>query len=171
MSDTQKLEQELHELALQVAALLEARDQKVAFAESCTGGKMAAAMTGVPGISSFFCGSAVTYREATKTSWLSIDEGDLKEHTAESEFITASMAKEVLRKTPEANLAVAITGHLGPGVDQEIDGVVFVAVAGRSNDKLFLKDQGKLQSDNRLQRQTEAACFGLRTLIVAIEAN
>ena len=92
MSELLDLENTLEDLARQVAARLEEQNKRVVFAESCTGGKMAAAMTTVPGISSWFCGSAVTYREATKTQWLSVAESDLAQHTAESEFTTIKLS-------------------------------------------------------------------------------
>ena len=111
MSELLDLENTLEDLARQVAARLEEQNKRVVFAESCTGGKMAAAMTTVPGISSWFCGSAVTYREATKTQWLSVAESDLAQHTAESEFTTVKMAQGVLEKTPEADYCVATVSY------------------------------------------------------------
>lgn len=168
MSEALKLEAKLDDLAQQVATRLSELNKRVVFAESCTGGKMAAAMTTVPGISAFFCGSAVTYREATKTQWLSIAESDLAEHTAESEFTTVKMAQGVFEKTPEADFCVAITGHLGPGVDSNIDGIVYAAVGRRHPEPLgFIVGESKLKSSSRKTRQTEAACFALDLLLQA----
>lgn len=167
MSTLDEFESQLNEVAKKVAATLKDRDKKVVFAESCTGGKMAAAMTTIPGISGHFCGSAVTYREATKTEWLSISQSALEEHTAESEHTTIEMAKRVLLQTPEADFSVAVTGHLGPGVVEEIDGVVHVAVAERTSSKPAISStQRKLTSSNRRQRQTEAATLALHSLLV-----
>ena len=169
MSENLKLEATLEDLAQQVANRLSELNKRVVFAESCTGGKMAAAMTTVPGISAFFCGSAVTYRETTKTQWLSVAESDLAEHTAESEFTTVKMAQGVFQKTPEADFCIAITGHLGPGVDLDIDDIVHVAV-GRKHPEPpgFIVGESQLKSSSRKTRQTEAACFALELLLQAI---
>ncbi|QEG20656.1 CinA family protein [Mariniblastus fucicola] len=169
MLDGQDLNSRLEELAVRVATVLKERGQKIVFAESCTGGKMAAAMTTVPGISASFCGSAVTYREATKTEWLSVAESDLAEHTAESEFTTRKMAQSVLEKTPEADFSVAITGHLGPGVEAAIDGRIFVVLSKRADGSfVFNAAEFRLGGGDRKQRQTEAACFALQHFMDAI---
>ena len=168
MSELLDLENTLEDLARQVAARLEEQNKRVVFAESCTGGKMAAAMTTVPGISSWFCGSAVTYREATKTQWLSVAESDLAQHTAESEFTTVKMAQGVLEKTPEADYCVAITGHLGPGVDSAIDGKIYAAAGQRHPEPFgFIPGQVQLKSSSRKARQSEAACFALELFLKA----
>lgn len=168
MSELSELEDRLEDLARQVAARLEEQNKKIVFAESCTGGKMAAAMTTVPGISSWFCGSAVTYRETTKTQWLSVSASELAQHTAESEFTTVKMAQGVLEKTPEADYCVAITGHLGPGVDSTIDGKVYAA-AGRRHPEPpgFVLGELQLESSSRKTRQTEATCFALELFLQA----
>jgi nicotinamide mononucleotide (NMN) deamidase PncC len=43
------------------------------------------------------------------------------------------MAENVLSKTPEADIAAAITGHLGPNAPETQDGLVFIAVSKRQN--------------------------------------
>lgn len=158
MSSNEDLEMRLRQLAKLITEKLRSESQKCVFAESCTGGKMAAAMTAVAGISNHFCGSAVTYREATKSQWLQVDPETIETHTAESQQVTTEMAKGVLRNTEEASVAVAITGHLGPGAPDPIDGIVFVSVAGVNEIRCR---QFKLQSSDRCSRQTEAACLAL----------
>ena len=166
-------EQKLDSIAADIARVLQAENRKCVFAESCTGGKMAAAMTTVPGISQFFCGSAVTYREDTKTQWLSVSESELAEHTAVSRFTTTKMAKSVLKKTPEADFAVAITGHLGPGVDEEIDGMIFIAVVGQSEPTMTepTMTDARLQSPDRKSRQAEAAFVALNVFLSSISSD
>lgn len=168
MSKMTETENKLETLAHEITTALTQRDLKVVFAESCTGGKMASAMTLVPGVSACFCGSAVTYREATKTQWLSIGPTDLQKHTAESEFTTKAMATGVLQTTPEADIAVAITGHFGPGVDSILDGKIFVAI-GQRNPTELASHAFKLESLDRKHRQTEAACLALNQLLNAIK--
>ena len=97
-----------------------------------------------------------------------MDESDLEQHTAESEFITVKMAQGVLEETPEAEYCVAITGHLGPGVDPAIDGKVFAAAGRRNPEPLgFVLGELQLESSSRKTRQTEAACFALELFLQA----
>jgi nicotinamide-nucleotide amidase len=140
--------------------------QRLVFAESCTGGMAAALMTQVPGISKYFCGSAVTYRAATKTAWLGVPHNIIEVHTAESQQTTDAMAIQVLNKTPEATIACAITGHLGPGTSADVDGTVFVSIAVRSSDtcKTIADAQFELKTITRQERQLEAAECLLKTL-------
>lgn len=158
-NELEKLERKLHECAQQTVQLIDAREIKFVFAESCTGGKMAAAMTAIPGVSAWFCGSAVTYREDTKTQWLDVDPEQLAAHSAESKFATQSMAAGVLSATPEAFASIAITGHLGPNVDTEIDGIIFVAFKNRDNVETCFSHQ--LSTCTRKSRQTEAAYIAI----------
>ena len=147
-----------HEAAAELAAQLAARQQKIVFAESCTAGMAAALLGGCPGISDWLCGSAVTYREATKTKWLDIDSGLLKQYSAESAEATRQMAAAVLQKTPEASLAAAITGHLGPQAPPAIDGKIFMAIAIRKHDRIDVRQrEQKLEQAERRARQLEAA--------------
>ena len=60
----------LHAAAGRLASLLKVLDVRVAFAESCTAGLVAASLARTPGISQWLCGSAVVYRDATKAAWL-----------------------------------------------------------------------------------------------------
>jgi PncC family amidohydrolase len=148
-------------------ALAQART-RIVFAESCTAGLVAASLAGVPGISAWLCGSAVTYQEKTKSDWLGVTPADLETFTAVSEQVTASMAIGVLAKTTAADLAVAVTGHLGPGAPQSLDGVIFIAAAHRrvpgtrvpaGTDKpgqSIARWRFELASNSRVDRQVEA---------------
>ena len=136
---------------------------KIVFAESCTGGLVSATLTRIPGVSSWLCGSAVTYQEETKQAWLNVSAEDLGRFTAVSEQVTRAMAREVLAKTPQADLAVAVTGHLGPDAPPEIDGVVFVASCSRiPNESQTIAKQLRLTSLDRGSRQIEATDAVLR---------
>ena len=147
-----------HNAAAALAKQLAANQQKIVFAESCTAGMVAALLGSCPGISAWLCGSAVTYRETTKTQWLDIDPALLKQFTAESAETTCQMAKSVLQKTPEANLAAAITGHLGPQAPPEIDGKIFMALAIRNQDTIDISQlEYQLEQTDRRARQLEAA--------------
>jgi nicotinamide-nucleotide amidase len=124
----------LDSIVLEVAEFLRLTQTRIVLAESCTGGLVAATLARVPGISEFLCGSAVVYRLDTKTSWLGVPESLLRDPGPVSEPVARAMAIGVLQRTPEASLAAAITGHLGPQAPVDQDGLIVVAVARRLSD-------------------------------------
>ena len=117
--------------ARRVADLLKQRQLKVVFAESCTGGLVSGALTQIPGISQYHCGAMVVYRSETKAAWLGVPQQDLKRFGPVSRRVVIRMAEEVLRRTPEADLSLAVTGHLGPQAPKRLDGVVYFEIALR----------------------------------------
>ena len=143
---------------------------RVALAESCTGGLVAASLAAFPGVSNWLCGSAVTYRERTKSDWLAVGPDILQQHTAVSRETTEAMAAGVFQLTAEANLAAAVTGHLGPDAPSELDGVVFVTVLGpspRGPDMAVpepVTTRLILQTQDRRARQTEASTHVLHRI-------
>lgn len=112
-------------------ALLKARGETVTFAESCTGGLLAARLVSVPGASEVFLESHVTYADAVKARVLGVARGALEAYTAVSAPVARQMA-EGARRISGADWAVATTGYAGPdgGADGTPAGTVFVAVAG-----------------------------------------
>lgn len=160
---------ELSEIAAEVARLLGKSNRKVVFAESCTAGRIAATLGSVPGISRFLCGSAVVYREQTKTAWLDVDPKTLAEHSAVSEQATRQITQGVLEKTPEADISLGITGHLGPDAGEN-DGLVFLEIRGRGNVHVESICQ-QLQSQDREGRQAEATALALALLQAWLTRN
>jgi len=137
--------------AEEVKEALTLRDRKLVLTESCTGGLVATLLTSLPGISDYFCGSAVVYRWDTKMKWLGVQAETLAQYTDVSRETAREMALGVLRQTPEANLSAAITGHLGPNAPQAQDGLVCIAVARRVSTDLSVPPElvsvEALQSD------------------------
>ncbi len=127
----QILQDDLCEEAARLARRLKGRKCKIVFAESCTGGLVAATLVQVPGISDYLCGSSVVYREATKTEWLGIAPRTLQRHSAVSPETTIELAEQVLKRTPEADLSAAVTGYLAPAEPPEKQGLIYVAAAWR----------------------------------------
>ena len=151
---------ELSRVAERLVERLRETNSRIVLAESCTGGLAAAAITAIPGVSSYFCGSAVTYRETTKDEWLGISRETISARSAESAEVTQLMAVAVLDRTTEADFAGAITGHLGPESPTEKDGVVFLAIATRNSSgevSCTFEEECRLISASRASRQTEAA--------------
>ncbi len=151
-------------IAAEIHAALEQTAAKCAFAESCTGGMVVASLAGVAGISAFLCGSQVTYREDSKSSWLGVDPALIARHSAESAQVTAAMAEGLLEKTPEADIVAAVTGHLGPDAPKEKDAKVFIAIAVRRTGETF-SSAVQLESTQRAQRQIEASAAVLNALL------
>ena len=158
------------EEARALAATLQRKDARVVLAESCTAGLVSAALARVPGISQWHCGSAVTYREATKTAWLDVSAATLEQFTAVSEPVARQMARGVLASTPEATFSAAITGHLGPDAPAKLDGVVYISVATRRGARAQITGvwRHKLKSASRYRRQQEAAALVLRRLATEV---
>ena len=103
----------LHEAEV-LLALLRARGQRVATAESCTGGLIAAALTAVAGSSDVVDRGFVTYSNAAKTEMLGVDPALIALHGAVSEAVARAMAEGAIARSP-VELAVAVTGVAGPG--------------------------------------------------------
>ena len=154
-----------------LAEVLLKKQIRVVFAESCTAGLVSAKLAMTPRISDYHCGSAVTYREQTKQDWLDVSAADLAEFSAVSEPVALQMAYGVLNRTPEAEWSAAITGHLGPNAPDGFDGLVFVAVAKRTESGIvnFHADRHILKTVERVARQEEAAALVLNTLKTAVE--
>lgn len=112
-----------------LALLLQTYNCRIVFAESCTGGLVAASLARVPGISAWHCGSLVTYRNGSKEKWLGIPAAILENPGPVSEIVARQMAEHALQRTPEAKLAAAVTGHLGPGAPAALDGVAYIGIA------------------------------------------
>lgn len=122
-------------------------------AESCTGGMIGETVTSIPGSSSFFVGSAVTYSNEAKMRLLEVPFGILMQYGAVSEQTAACMAKGA-RKLFSADIAVAVTGIAGPGgaTDTKPVGLVYIAVYDGKD--LKVKENHFKGSREDVRRQT-----------------
>jgi len=100
-------------LAAQVGALLKSHGLMLATAESCTGGGVAQAITGVAGSSAWFERGFVTYSNLSKQQMLGVRESTLKQHGAVSEMTVREMAEGALQHS-SAQAALAVSGIAGP---------------------------------------------------------
>lgn len=130
---------------------------RIVFAESCTGGLVSASMATIPGVSQYLCGSAVTYRDEVKVQWLGVQQKSIDENTSVSEQVAREMAIGILQRTEQADIAAAITGHLGPNAPEGLDGVVFIAISRYLSEKLSVRTfRIQLEQADRGDRQREA---------------
>ena len=106
-------QEQLETLATEVGALLLANGQRLATAESCTGGWVAQCLTAVAGSSAWFERGFVTYSNEAKNEMLGVGHDTLDSQGAVSEATAAAMAAGALRHS-HADWALAITGIAGP---------------------------------------------------------
>ncbi len=126
------LDREMTEAAHALLDLCRPRLLKLATAESCTGGLLAAVLTDIPGSSDVFDRGFVTYTNDAKREVLDVPADILQRHGAVSRETAAAMVKGALAHAP-ADLAVSITGIAGPGggTAKKPVGLVYFAAAAR----------------------------------------
>jgi nicotinamide-nucleotide amidase len=90
------------------------RGWRLATAESCTGGLVAAALTAIGGSSNVVERGFVTYSNEAKTELLGVPPETIAAHGAVSAETAAAMAEGAVARAP-ADLAVSVTGVAGPG--------------------------------------------------------
>ena len=117
------------DLLTRVHLLLRAAGNTIATAESLTGGRLAVALTDMPGASETYLGGVVAYATELKASVLDVDERILEEHGVVSPECAKAMASGV-RALTGATFGLATTGVAGP-TEQEgkPPGTVFVGIA------------------------------------------
>ena len=143
-----------------LAQALRERGMRLATAESCTGGLIAAACTAVAGSSDWFERGFVTYSNAAKTEMIGVDPALIAAHGAVSEEVALAMARGALAHS-QADLAVAVTGIAGPGgaTPGKPVGTVWVALARR----------GAPPQADLLQLQGERAAIRAQTVEYALQ--
>ena len=120
----------LSELAIRLQNACLAAGSTIALAESCTGGLVAAALTGIAGASGYFVGGVVSYSDEAKRDLLAVDAGVLEAHGAVSAQVARAMAIGA-RERFGSTLAASVTGISGPdgGSAAKPVGLTYVAVA------------------------------------------
>ena len=116
--------------AAECLALLRARGATLATAESLTGGRLAAAVTAVPGASVSYLGGFVTYATELKQSLLAVPAGLVEQYGVVSAECATAMATGC-REVTGATYALATTGVAGPDSQEgKPVGTVYVGLAG-----------------------------------------
>ena len=142
--------------------ILSKRNQTVSFAESCTGGRIAAAFTAVSGSSAILHGSCVTYANEIKEQWLGVPKVILETKGAVSkecvEYMLAGM-----EKMATSDYTLAVSGIAGPtgGTEFKPVGTVYIGLrtpAGKNEVHHCLFKGG------RHQVQEQATAFAIELL-------
>lgn len=128
------------DLLNEAAALLDrlrAQGLRLATAESCTGGLIAALFTEIAGSSDVVERGFVTYSNAAKTELLGVADDLLARHGAVSEPVARAMVQGALTHS-HADIAVSVTGVAGPGggTDTKPVGLVHIAALRKGGDML-----------------------------------
>jgi nicotinamide-nucleotide amidase len=148
-----------------VLSLARAQGLRLATAESCTGGMVAARLTDVPGSSASFVGGVVSYSDDVKRTELEVPAELLAAYGAVSEEVAAAMA-EGARRRLGAEVAVAVTGVAGPdgGTPEKPVGRVYLHAAGPDGSLARMLDLPGERAQVRV-RATVTALHMLRMLL------
>jgi len=129
----------------------------LAFAESCTGGRMAARITQISGASEYFLGSLVTYSNHLKQAALQVKGSTLKAHGAVSREAVIEMLQGTLALT-NADYAVAVSGVAGPtgGSEEKPVGTIWGAIGQKGGEIYVTKflSKGKEKRDIVIEYST-----------------
>jgi nicotinamide-nucleotide amidase len=153
---------ELLPIAEKIAAILTARKETIAVAESSTAGLISAALLAVPGASAYFLGGAVVYTRQSRRLLLDIPDAALAGMRPASEPYAALLARSV-RERFSATWSLAETGATGPTGNRYGDaaGHSCLAIAGPAERTITLETG----SADRLGNMRAFAARGLTLLL------
>jgi len=150
-------------LAAQVGGALKAHGLMLATAESCTGGGVAQAITGVAGSSAWFERGFVTYSNLAKQQMLDVSEATLGQHGAVSEAVVREMVAGALANSA-AQVALAVSGIAGPegGTPDKPVGTVWFAWGLKNG---VTQAQRRQINGNRAEVRAQAVHIALQGVI------
>ncbi|MCW2274347.1 nicotinamide-nucleotide amidohydrolase family protein [Rhodoblastus acidophilus] len=165
------MKRHLVEQSEKLLAAARERKLKLATAESCTGGLIAAALTEIPGSSDVFERGFVTYSNEAKIDLLGVAKELIARHGAVSEAAVEAMALGALENS-RAHLALAVSGIAGPegGSADKPVGTVFFALARDERPVKIVRKNFSPDLD-RSDIRAQAAAFGLDMLMEAVEPH
>ena len=168
------VQQKLDALANALFQVLELSGDGLVLAESCTAGLIAATLARVPGMSRRLAGSFVVYQIDSKVRWLAVPADIIQQYGVVSREVATSMAMQALVQTPHANIAMSITGHLGPDAPSELDGCAWVSIVRHGSEAVEMLLLLKSESDDnplqcRRDRQADAVQQALATLLAELK--
>jgi nicotinamide-nucleotide amidase len=167
MATSANLPTDVVEKARSVIESNRAAGRRIAVAESCTGGLVAAALTEIAGSSDVFEAGFVTYSNAAKISQLKVREDVIDTFGAVSVATAWAMARGALEASG-ADVAVAITGIAGPdggSPNKPVGTVVFARAERDGNPAQLFADQKLFEDRGRSDVRLQATLCALDLLI------
>lgn len=161
-------DQSIPALVGQLATLLPSRAQRLATAESCTGGMVSAACTDIAGSSSWFERGFVTYSNEAKHECLGVDADLIEAEGAVSAPVVEAMLEGALAHSP-AEWAIAVSGVAGPdgGSADKPVGTVYIGWMRRGEEAEVVRYQFEGERMDIRRSSVVAALVGLRERVDA----
>ncbi len=144
---------------------LDQNEKTITFAESCTGGLIAASFTAQSGTSRILMGSSITYSNEIKNSWLGVEEELFEKYGAVSEECVAQMLEGAV-SIAGADFALAVSGIAGPGGATEYKPVGTVVIGVRNADKAISVKEFHFKGDRNYVQQ-QALYSAVKMLILS----
>jgi nicotinamide-nucleotide amidase len=140
---------------------LSKQNQSISFAESCTGGRIAAAFTAISGASNILNGSCVTYSNEIKHKWLNVEQNTLDDFGAVSQQCVSEML-DGIKKMSNSDYAIAVSGIAGPTGGSELKpvGTVYIGLLTPTSKEVF----HSIFNGDREEIQTQATEFSIEKL-------
>ena len=151
-----------------IKKICDKQNLKISLAESCTGGLLSSLITELPGCSSFFETSLVTYSNKSKIDFLGVKKKTISQYGAVSHQTAKAMVMGLITKT-KSDIAVSITGVAGPtgGTKKNPVGTVYfgIAIKNKKKAKTYKKTFTK---KNRKSVQSNSAKFAINLIYESI---
>ena len=149
-----------------IIAKLVSQKQTISFAESCTGGRIAAAFTTISGASEVFHGSVVSYSNEIKEAWLGVKQETLEKHGAVSSHCVEEMLKGISSMS-KSDYALAVSGIAGPtgGTKEKPVGTVYIGILTPVNLEIF----HCLFQGDREEVQEQSTTYAIKKLKEVLE--
>lgn len=159
-------------LVEQLAKSLLAKDFKIALAESCTGGLLAAYCTSLAGSSNWFERGFVTYSNQAKEESIGVPHELIDRHGAVSQEVANAMAKGVLVHSL-AQISIAITGIAGPGgaTANKPVGLVYFAWGFREGTMIRVHSQQKQLNGDRQAIREQACRYAIESVLEQLRSK
>lgn len=141
-------DQQLGDAARRLGEQLEADDEQLAVAESCSGGLFGHVVTDVSQASNHFLGGVICYSSAVKERMLGVPHALIDDPGPVSEEVARALLDGVLARFPAATMAVSITGVAGPQSDGDGHpvGLTYIGVTRRGGEpqvRRFVFEHGR----------------------------
>ena len=159
-------------LVQQLAQTLLTKGFKIALAESCTGGLLAAQLTSLPGSSQWFERGFITYSNQAKEESIGVPKELIEGYGAVSEEVARAMAEGVLNHSL-AQVSVSITGIAGPGggsANKPV-GMVCFAWGMLADDLIQTRSQTKQFNGDRQSIREQACVYAIESLLAQLTTS